>query len=109
MKAKKISLKDRMSGQNRFLCSLNDLVLIGKTSEDGGPGSGNWGHEGRPGEVGGSAEGGGSHNRMGNKQEGFTSFSKNKKKFATPHKADFEELEGFAAENTELGIFDGEA
>ena len=23
--------------------------------------------------------------------------------------ADFEELEGFAAENTELGIFDGEA
>lgn len=31
---------------------------------DGGPGSGNWGHAGRPGERGGSAAGGGKHNRL---------------------------------------------
>jgi len=67
--------------------------IIDRPTTDGGPGSGNWGHEGRPGEVGGSAEGGGSHNRMGNKKEGFTSFSKNKKQFAKPHKASEEEYE----------------
>jgi hypothetical protein len=31
--------------------------------KDGGPGSGNFGHEGRPGEVGGSGEGGGSSSK----------------------------------------------
>lgn len=33
------------------------------TAEDGGPGSGNWGHRGRKGLHGGSAKGGGMHNR----------------------------------------------
>ena len=31
---------------------------------DGGPGSGNWSHEGRPGQLGGSAAGDGSHNQQ---------------------------------------------
>lgn len=34
-------------------------------SEDGGPGSGNWGHRGRPGLVGGSGAGGGAQYRGG--------------------------------------------
>lgn len=52
---------------------------------DGGAGSGNWGHEGRPGKRGGSAPGGGSHNRMTAEGGGFTSFSKIQKSYATPH------------------------
>ena len=80
-------------------CLFND-------NEDGGEGSGNWGHEGRPGKVGGSVEGGGSHNRLGNKKEGFTSFSKNKKKFAKPHKASYEEM-STAPDNTIFAMEDG--
>jgi len=63
------------------------------TRDDGGAGSGNWGHEGRPGKRGGSAGGGGVHNRLNAEGGGFTSFSKEKKKFATPHKASFKELD----------------
>lgn len=37
----------------------------GDTKEDGGPGSGNFGHAGRPGELGGSAPGGGSKSSGG--------------------------------------------
>ena len=33
-----------------------DTIKLRDTSEDGGPGSGNFGHSGRPGEVGGSAQ-----------------------------------------------------
>lgn len=40
-------------------------------SEDGGPGSGNWGHKGRIGKRGGSGRGGGRHNREGSKETGF--------------------------------------
>ena len=52
---------------------------------DGGPGSGNWGHEGRPGKIGGSAEGGGTHNRQKNRFGGYTSFSKWRKESAKSH------------------------
>lgn len=38
--------------------------------QDGGPGSGNWGHGGRPGKVGGSASGGGKAYRIGTKKAG---------------------------------------
>jgi len=58
---------------------------IGVIRTDGGPGSGNWGHEGRPGKIGGSAEGGGVHNREGSKAQGFTSFSKKSAAAAKPH------------------------
>lgn len=43
---------------------------------DGGPGSGNWGHVGRPGKKGGSASGGGAQNRTGTKESGYSSKAK---------------------------------
>ena len=39
---------------------------------DGGPGSGHWGHAGRPGEIGGSTEGGGVAFRLTTPSGGFT-------------------------------------
>lgn len=63
------------------------------SNEDGGEGSGNWGHEGVEGQFGGSAPGGGNHNRMTDKNGGYTSFSKEKKRFATPHKVTSDELD----------------
>jgi len=43
-----------------------DKIFVGKAVEsgmsDGGEGSGNWGHKGRPGQVGGSGKGGGKGN-----------------------------------------------
>lgn len=74
--------------------------------DDGGPGSGNWGHEGRPGKVGGSKDGGGSHNRLKDENGDYTSFSKQKKKYAAPHKTSYEEIKK-APEGTKL-ICDGE-
>ena len=38
--------------------------LMRRQRFDGEPGSGNWSHEGRPGQLGGSAAGGGSHNQQ---------------------------------------------
>lgn len=45
---------------------------------DGGSGSGDWGHAGRPGKVGGSGGGGGKGNRTGTKETGFSSEAKKK-------------------------------
>lgn len=54
------------------------------SNEDGGPGSGNWGHSGRQGKRGGSSKGsGGVANRLGSKESGFTSKAKERKN-ATP-------------------------
>ena len=47
---------------------------------DGGAGSGNWGHVGRPGKVGGSGKGGGVHNRSGTKESGYSSAAKERAK-----------------------------
>ena len=66
-----------------------DAVLV----EDGGEGSGNWGHEGRKGKIGGSAPGGGVHNRQTTASGGYTSFSKKKVALAKPHKAAAGEFE----------------
>lgn len=42
-----------------ILCGLADLrELLSMDATDGGPGSGAWGHEGRPGHVGGGRSGG---------------------------------------------------
>lgn len=68
---------------------------------DGGPGSGNWGHSGRPGKRGGSAGGGGVHNRMTDNAGGFTSFSKQQKQAAKPHVATMQEV-GLSPEGTKL-------
>ena len=48
-------------------CDDDDL------EEDGGPGSGNWGHHGRPGHVGGSGKGGGKQYRGGRGDIMYTS------------------------------------
>lgn len=74
------------------------LALFRKDGEavfvkDGGPGSGNWGHEGRQGKIGGSAPGGGTHNRISEEGGTFTSFSKKKKKLAKEHKMSVGELD----------------
>lgn len=37
--------------------------VLDKAVNDGGPGSGNFGHKGRPGKKGGSGKGGGKHYR----------------------------------------------
>lgn len=50
----------------------------GVIAQDGGPGSGNWGHGGRPGKLGGSTGGGGKQHRTGNKESGFSSEAKKK-------------------------------
>lgn len=63
-----------------------------ETAEDGGEGSGNWGHEGRLGEVGGSSKGGGVQNRITTENGHYTSFSKKKKAAAKQHKATASEL-----------------
>lgn len=56
---------------------INDAMTFIET-EDGGPGSGNFGHRGRPGEVGGSGKGGGKAYRTGNKESGYVSIAKAK-------------------------------
>lgn len=76
-----------------FADSLIHLLYeLEDNNEDGGSGSGNWGHEGRKGKLGGSKTGGGRHNRLTDESGGFTSFSKNRKKLGKPHKTSYEEL-----------------
>ena len=73
-------------------CYTDDGVFVGNVitfgdvaapkgmAMDGGSGSGNWGHRGRPGKVGGSAkESGGSAFRTGSKESGYSSFAKSEK------------------------------
>lgn len=71
------------------------VLVVGEqfAKYDGGPGSGNWGHEGREGKVGGSAPGGGVHNRQTTESGDYTSFSKKKVALAKPHKAAAGEFE----------------
>lgn len=49
---------------SKFVAKLDDFIFSNpkkKSDAKGGPGSGNWGHVGRPGAVGGSGGGGGHH------------------------------------------------
>jgi len=58
--------------------TMADLMRT-KNAQDGGPGSGNFGHAGRPGKVGGSSKGsGGSAFRSGTKETGYSSFKEHK-------------------------------
>lgn len=52
------------------------FLFLGRTV-DGGPGSGNFGHQGRPGEIGGSGKGGGKAFRTGSKESGYVGMRKN--------------------------------
>lgn len=65
-----------LSAPDDMLRELCELICEECENQDGGPGSGNWGHEGRPGELGGSAKGGGSENRQGSSESGYTSSAK---------------------------------
>lgn len=101
------SLKEDAKGENTIhfqmgpdgvIYAIRDKKVIGwvathettsRQNADGGPGSGNWGHEGRPGYVGGSKEGtGGVENRITQERNGetrYTSHAKIKKKVSTDH------------------------
>lgn len=61
------NLDKNVSSQATAETSTNDTIPPGDQDieEDGGPGSGNWGHKGRPGQVGGSGKGGGKQYRGG--------------------------------------------
>ena len=52
------------------MITFGDLIGT-NTAEDGGPGSGNFGHKGRPGKVGGSGPGGGKQYRGGRSDIGY--------------------------------------
>ena len=90
LRARHVLRKVARSSGNLVLFRFDgDAVLV----EDGGKGSGNWGHEGRKGKLGGSAPGGGVHNRISEEGGTYTSFSKKQKKLATPHTASAGELD----------------
>ena len=58
-----------------YVSTMGDFISQ-EFAEDGGPGSGNWGHKGRPGLVGGSGKGGGSQYRGGRSDVGYFSSRK---------------------------------
>lgn len=92
-KRKIVRLRERLDAAD----SLIDKYLLiraihSKQQYDGSSGSGNWGHEGRPGKLGGSAAGGGIQNRYIDKQGGYTSFSQQRAAMAQPHKIQTNEL-----------------
>ena len=71
-------------GEDGLMYAIRGRKVIGWVSsydasaaerEDGGPGSGNFGHEGRPGEVGGSAPSDGSNNSAPKKKEKYAGLS----------------------------------
>lgn len=102
-------LEKKIARIRRSLLTRADGRSCGKwCKQDGGPGSGNWGHKGRPGEVGGSKEGGGKHNRQTKKSGEFTSFTKHRVEAAKMHELSGNELEAILATPTdhELRIVD---
>lgn len=75
---------------------LDGIRTKWRLRRDGGKGSGNWGHAGRPGKVGGSQKNPESafKNRYVDAKSGaYTSFAKEKKKAATPHQPSASELQ----------------
>lgn len=71
---------------------------------DGGPGSGNWGHAGRPGERGGSAEGGGAHNRQTNTKGSYTSFTQRRRAAIIPHSITREDMDASKADRNVIFV-----
>ncbi len=57
---------------NEFKGDASDMAEVQKWYLDGGPGSGNWGHKGRPGIRGGSGAGGGVAYRLNTPYGGYT-------------------------------------
>ena len=50
--------------------TMGDMISGPKSAQDGGPGSGNFNHKGRPGQVGGSGPGGGTSGKKSEKSSG---------------------------------------
>lgn len=82
-------------------------MFVRTVNEDGGEGSGNWGHSGRPGEIGGSAKGGGEHNRQTKGSGGYTSFSKLRKSLSRAHRVDSPEEKALIGKPGVLVVADG--
>lgn len=57
---------------NEFKGDSSDMAAVQRWYLDGGPGSGNWGHSGRPGIRGGSGPGGGVAYRLNTPSGGYT-------------------------------------
>jgi len=55
-----VEIKKFLAGHLDLVPKLFEFLEQAEAHDFGGEGSGNWGHEGRPGEIGGSGEGGGS-------------------------------------------------
>lgn len=62
-------------------------------SEDGGDGSGNWGHKGVEGQLGGSAPGGGKKHRFPLENGTYSSYAKMKKDLSHLHKISYKEID----------------
>lgn len=75
-----MNIRIRLVDKNHVDNTKSDDKLIIRIRLDGGPGSGNWGHAGRPGKLGGSAGGGGKEHRTGTKESGFSSEAKERAK-----------------------------
>ncbi len=73
---------------------------------DGGPGSGNWGHAGRPGKIGGSEEGNGKHNRKTSGKD-LTAISKKRKESMKAHPLGKQEIVT-ASKSADVIILDGD-
>lgn len=68
------ALRETLKALGNRYQDLQDRIRFRLDSQklDGGAGSGNWGHSGRPGMRGGSMPGGGAKNRYGSKESGFS-------------------------------------
>lgn len=63
-------------GNDEVIIEDGKKIIVKGIKEDGGPGSGDWGHSGRPGKIGGSGGGGGVKHRTGTKESGYSSVAK---------------------------------
>ena len=70
------TLLDSNASKDKKIAAKILYMMDSDFADDGGPGSGNWGHKGRPGLRGGSGKGGGSHYRGGSAETGFESTRK---------------------------------
>lgn len=81
------------AARNTNLALKNAYYTNFVLSEDGGEGSGNWGHKGVEGQLGGSAPGGGKENRISMENGTYSSYAKMKKDLSHLHKISFKEIE----------------
>lgn len=71
-----IDKKVKISGNLLDNEAKSGIIKLESSHDDGGAGSGNWGHKGVPGQLGGSVSGGGVQNRTGSSETGYSSEAK---------------------------------